>query len=405
MTAATYADILLPELPAPRPRLLSPQLAAVGGAAVAGLTSFYLLLSVVPGYVVSGGAADGAAGLVTGALMLAGVLAECAAPRLIARFGHRAVFGAGLLLLGVPSLLLIPSGQLAAVLAVCAVRGVGFGLTVVVAGALVVSLVPADRRGEGLATYGVAACVPAVVALPLGVWLVDQVGYPIVFAAAAAAGLLGLGSLAGVSGTDTGTAPPAAVPAEPPQGLLRTARQPGQRRPALVFAATTAAAGIVVAFLPLAAGLSAATAASGLLVQAVAATAGRYWAGRSGDRRGHSRLVAPGLAVAAAGMVLLLGLPDPAVAILGATVFGLGFGVTQSATFAVMVERAPAHSHGTVSALWNLAYDLGYGAGPLAFGAVLAGTGYRSGLALTAVVMATALVPAVRDLTARAPRA
>jgi MFS family permease len=83
------------------------------------------------------------------------------------------------------------------------------------------------------------------------------------------------------------------------------------------------------------------------------------------------------------------------------TVFGLGFGVTQSATFATMVERAPAHGHGTVSALWNLAYDLGYGAGPLAFGAVLAGTGYRSGLALTGVVMVTALVPAVRDRTTR----
>jgi MFS family permease len=401
MTAAAYADILLPELPAPRPRLLTGPLAAVGGAAVAGLTCFYLLLSVVPGYVVSAGAADGAAGLVTGALMLAGVLAECAAPRLMARFGDRAVFAAGLLLLGLPSLLLIPSGQLAAVLAVCAVRGVGFGLTVVVAGALVVSLVPADRRGEGLATYGVAACVPGVVALPLGVWLVDRTGYPIVFAAAAAAGLLGLALLGKLSGANARTAPPAPVPAEPPQGLLRTAWQPVQRRPALVFAATTTAAGIVVAFLPLAAGLSGATVAGGLLVQAVAATAGRYWAGRSGDRRGHSRLVAPGLAVAAAGMLLLLGLPNPAMAILAMAVFGLGFGVTQSATFATMVERAPAHSHGTISALWNLAYDLGYGAGPLAFGAVLAGTGYRSGLALTGVVMVTALLPAVRDRTAR----
>jgi MFS family permease len=404
MTAATYADILLPELPASRQRLFTGPLTAVCGAAVAGLTSFYLLLSVVPGYVVAGDAADGAAGLVTGVLMLAGVLAECAAPRLLARFGNRAVFAAGLLLLGVPSLLLVPSGQLAAVVAVCAVRGVGFGLVVVVAGALVVSLVPADRRGEGLATYGVAACVPGVVALPLGLWLVDAVGYPAVFTAGAAAAVLGLAFLARLPGADTAetSAQPAATPAEPAHCLLPTARQPGQWRPAVVFAATTTAAGIVVAFLPLAAGLSATTAAAGLLVQAVAATAGRYWAGRYGDRRGHSRLVVPGLVAATAGMVLLLGLPSPVVAVLAMTVFGLGFGVTQSATFAIMVERAPAHSHGTVSALWNLAYDLGYGAGPLAFGVVLVGIGYPAALALTAVVMVTALVPARRDLTVRA---
>jgi MFS family permease len=401
MTTATCADILLPEIAASRPRLITGRVAAVFGAAVAGLTSFYLLLSVVPGYVVAGGAGDGAAGLVTGVLMLAGVLAECAAPRLLSRFGNRAVFAAGLLLVGVPSLLLVPFGQLAAVVAVCAVRGVGFGLTVVVAGALVVSLVPADRRGEGLASYGVAACVPGVVALPLGVWLVDAVGHPAVFTAAAAAGVLGLACLARLPGADTEVAHPAATPAEPPQGLLRTARQPGQRRPALVFAATTTAAGIVVAFLPLAAGLSGATAAAGLLVQAVTATAARYWAGRYGDRRGHSRLVAPGLILAAAGMVLLLGLPHPVVAILAMTVFGLGFGTAQSATFAIMVERAPARSHGSVSALWNLAYDLGYGIGPLAFGAVLVGAGYQAGLVLTGVVMATALVPAWRDLTAR----
>jgi MFS family permease len=215
--------------------------------------------------------------------------------------------------------------------------------------------------------------------------------------------VLGLACLARLPGAETEVAyPAAATPAEPPQGLLRTARQPGQRRPALVFAATTTAAGIVVAFLPLAAGLSGATAAAGLLVQAVTATAARYWAGRYGDRRGHSRLVAPGLILAAAGMVLLLGLPHPVVAILAMTVFGLGFGTAQSATFAIMVERAPAHSHGSVSALWNLAYDLGYGIGPLAFGAVLVGAGYQAGLVLTGVVMATALFPAWRDLTARA---
>jgi predicted MFS family arabinose efflux permease len=401
MTAATYADIPLPQVPAPRPRLITGPVAAVGGAAVAGLTSFYLLLSVVPGYVVSGGAADGAAGLATGVLMLAGVLAECATPQLLARFGNRAVFAAGLLLLGIPALLLVPSDHLAAVVAVCAVRGVGFGLTVVVAGALVVSLVPADRRGEGMATYGVAACVPGVVALPLGVWLVGVVGYPTVFTAAAAAAVLGLACLAGLPRADGEAADGAATtPVEHPPGLLRTARQPGQRRPALVFAATTTAAGIVVAFLPLTAGLSGPTAAVGLLVQALTATAGRYWAGRYGDRRGHSRLLAPGLLLAAAGMILLLGLPQPVVVIVAMAVFGLGFGITQSATFAVMVERAPAHSHGTVSALWNLAYDLGYGTGPLAFGVVLAGTGYQAGLALTGLVMVIALIPAWRDQTA-----
>ena len=80
------------------PRLLTRPFALACGAAFANLTAFYLPLSVVPAQVVAAGAPDGAAGLVTAALMLGGVLAECVAPRLMARFGDRVVLAAGLAL-------------------------------------------------------------------------------------------------------------------------------------------------------------------------------------------------------------------------------------------------------------------------------------------------------------------
>ena len=82
-------------------------------------------------------------------------------------------------------------------------------------------------------------------------------------------------------------------------------RHSGQLRPSLIFAATTVAAGVVVSFLPLAAGASANTAAIGLLAQALTATASRWWAGWRGDRHGHAGLLIPGLALAAAGMITL----------------------------------------------------------------------------------------------------
>ena len=70
-------------------------------------------------------------------------------------------------------------------LAVCAVRGFGFGLTAVAGDTLIVSLLPADRRGEGLGLFGLVTSVPGILALPAGVWLAG-VGYSVVFAAAAA---------------------------------------------------------------------------------------------------------------------------------------------------------------------------------------------------------------------------
>src|SRR6266536_359867 len=102
---AAYAEP--PGRRAPRARLVSGRLALALMSSFGALTSFYLLLSVTPMYAVSAGAGSAGAGLVTGSLMLATVLAEFASPRLIGRYGYRAVFAAGVLLLGgpVPALL------------------------------------------------------------------------------------------------------------------------------------------------------------------------------------------------------------------------------------------------------------------------------------------------------------
>jgi MFS family permease len=99
--------------------------------------SFYLPLSVVPLYAKSSGS-DTGAGLATGALLLATVAAELITPRLVSRLGYRLSLTAGLVLLGAPALALLASSSLAVVLAVSAVRGVGFAITTVAGGALTV---------------------------------------------------------------------------------------------------------------------------------------------------------------------------------------------------------------------------------------------------------------------------
>ena len=62
---------------------------------------------------------------------------------------------AGLFLLGAPAMVADGlAGALAWIVAVCLVRGLGFALTIVAGGALTASLIPAERRGEGLAVVG-----------------------------------------------------------------------------------------------------------------------------------------------------------------------------------------------------------------------------------------------------------
>lgn len=125
-----------------RPPLLTRPLLLRFVSILGASTSFYVLLSVVPGYATTGGAGDSAAGPATGALMLTAVLGELATPALVTRYGYRVVLAVGLVLLGAPALALPVSRDLWWIVGVCLLRGVGFAFTVIAGGALTVSLIP-----------------------------------------------------------------------------------------------------------------------------------------------------------------------------------------------------------------------------------------------------------------------
>jgi MFS family permease len=78
----------------------------------------------------------------------------------------------------------------------------------------------------------------------------------------------------------------------------------------------------------------------------------------------------------------------------GMVLFGAGFGVIENATFALLIEQQP---EAKASALWNFAYDAGYGAGPAVFGLISVRTGYPVSFALTGVLILAAVPAAVRE--------
>ncbi|MFG3224099.1 MFS transporter [Kitasatospora sp. NPDC048194] len=376
--------------PPPRPPLLTRPLLLRFLSILGASTSFYLLLSTVPGYAAAGGEGGGRAGLATGALMLATVLGELATPALVNRHGYRTVLAAGLGLLGAPALALVLSRDLWCVVAVCLLRGLGFAFTVVAGGSLTAALIPAERRGEGLALVGIVSGAPAILAMPLGVWLAGHAGYGAVFTAAAVAALAAIPSVPGL--------PDRLRASGRPIGIAEGLRTADLLRPAATFAATAVAAGIVVTFLPLAVPASAAgVVAVALFVQPAASTLARWLAGRHGDRHGPAALVLPGLLLSAAGTLLMALTASPVAVVVAVAVFGIGFGIAQNATINLMYARVPTAGYGTVSALWNFAYDAGMGVGAVAFGWLAAGTGYPWAFALTGAAMLAALAPALAD--------
>jgi MFS family permease len=383
-------------------RLLSVPLAVTFLAEFTSLTSFFLLLSVMPMLAAAAGTGSSGAGLITGSLLLGTVAAEAAATAAIRRFGYRMVLAAGAVLLGAPALAMLAREPQAVMVSVSVVRGFGFGLSGVVTGALTAKLLPPERRGEGLGLLGVVSGVPAVVALPAGVWLA---GHHLAAAAAAMAATAALLPLVVIRCLPGGREAPHTARTARSRSARRSARRSGRMAGAalrlpLIFAAATIAAGVLDSFLPLAKGIPSNLASAALLVQAIAATLSRWQAGRHGDRYGHARLLIPALAVAALGMAAMIVLGSPVMLFAGMVLFGAGFGGVENATFALLIEQLP---EAKASALWNLAYDAGYGAGPAVFGLICVSTGYPAAFALTGALILVTLPVAWRERKAAVP--
>ncbi len=67
---------------------------------------------------------------------------------------------------------------------------------------------------------------------------------------------------------------------------------------------------------------------------------------------------------------------------------GIGFGVAQSASMTTMLARVEPAAYGTVNAVWNLAYDLGWGVGSLVVGVLVGAVGYGPAFVVTAIAVA-----------------
>jgi MFS family permease len=356
---------------------------------VASSIGFYLPLAAVPMYAAASGSAA-AGGLANGALLVATVAGELATPRFVARVGYRWALAIGLTLLGAPALVLLTTSTFGAVFAVNAVRGVGFAITVTAGGALTAQLIPDSRRGEGLALVGLVGGVPSLVALPFGAWAATHWGFGPVFVLTAVAPLLAVVTIPGLPGR------PAVAGKH--HGVVGSLRRPELSRPAVLFATSAAAAGVVVTFLPLALAHHAAWVAPlALLLQPSASTAGRWVAGRLGDRSGQQRLLAPGLALSIGGVVAMAVTGSDALVLAGAATFGAGFGVLQNATLSLMYTRVPAGGFSAVSAIWNAGYDLGMAVGAAGVSVLVTTVGYGPAFLVTALVMVPALWLARRE--------
>lgn len=364
----------------------------------AGFSSYALLLTVAPLWVLEGGATTAGSGLVNGVLLLFTVLTQLLVPRALRSFGWAPVLSVGLVLLGAPGVLLSFSDELSVVLALSAVRGVGFGVLTVTGSAAVAGLVGAQRRGEAIGAYGLAVAVPNLVLLPAGPWLAESLGYWVVFTLSALP-LAGIPAALRLASALRHSAPDShpGMTASPDPRDPESAAYRRLLRPMLLLLAVTLAGGAVITFTPQMVN-SASVAAGGLFLMGLSAALSRWRVGVFADRYGAQRFLVPLVPLTGVGMALISwSVADSdrvrVVAFLVAMLLiGLCYGALQNLTLLISFTVVSRRHHNLASSVWNVGFDAGTATGSVAVGIIAELTSFATAL-LVAGAIAVATLP------------
>ncbi|GHD22843.1 MFS transporter [Nocardiopsis kunsanensis] len=380
-------------------------------ATAIGLCGFAAVLPLVPLWASRGGAGEFGAGTTTAVFMLTTVLTQLGMPWLLDRGAYRWSFPVGSLVLGLPTPLFAATADLGPLILVSAVRGIGFGMVTVAGTALAARLVPRAQVGRATGLYGLAVGLPQVVILPGGVAVALAVGFGPVFWVTGATGVIAAVLASGIWSADGGRNRPAlrSIPttgastshSDAPRGLRLWA---ALASPLLMMLLVAISASSIVTFLAIPLEQAAWLVSAALAVYALCVVVGRWTAGALYDQYGRTVLLMPAMVSGALGMGLVTAAmwtgtgseqpgPVPAALILGgAALFGLGFGSVQNDTVTIMLDRAGTSGQGRASAVWNIGYDAGTGAGAMGLGLLIQLLGYGPAFAVTAVAL-LALVP------------
>jgi predicted MFS family arabinose efflux permease len=249
-----------------------------------------------------------------------------------------------------------------------------------------------ERRSRALGLYGLATTVGAIVATPLGVALVDDSPGVVVLCAAGCA-ILALAMTVFLI--------PADARRRDAVGGVSLAILRRARHMLVPFFLIAAAMGVTLSYLAL---LAPAYAAGALLVSGLGKSVGRSvvspWC--SPARIRTTLLLTLCLTLVGYGMLAASG--NSLAVLPSAFVAGVGSGCVATLALIGTFALSAREEFATSSAAWNLAFNGGMAGGAFAFSFFLTFTSYRGGFALTAGIVALALVLAAAMTPSRVSR-
>ncbi len=330
-------------------------------------TGFQMLMPTLPKYVAALGGNSLVVGLTIGIFTISAVLVRPWLGREMDRRGRRGIYLLGLLIFVLAVLAYSLATSILILLFLRLIHGAGWGGSTTAGGTMVTDVLPPQRRAEGMGYYGLFSNLAMAIAPALGLVLLEQAGFKILFLTSAA---LALAAALVVSRVKV---PPVASQGGPPPALF----EPRAWHPSLIAFFMTISYGGVVTFLTLyAAERNITNIGLFFTFYAVALMLIRPFAGMVADRRGPALVVVPGLLATALATLLLSLAGNFHVFLIAGVLYGLGFGSVQPTLQAMAVAGVAPNRRGAANGTFFSAFDLGIGLGSTLLGAVAQFTGF-----------------------------
>jgi len=246
-------------------------------------------------------------------------------------------------------------------------------------------LVPAERRVEGIAVFGIAGMAPNGIGPALGEVMIGRAGYHGLFLTA--------GAFAALSVVLTLLLPGDGHRVERAGGAVRVREMARVLRRGdlltVMVATVLFGAGVNAAFFfvaPYTRDLGIERAAPFFGAYAATTILLRLFGRRLPDRLGPERIAVPAFAVFALGLAALTLLPAPGVLVVAGIACGAGHGTLFPVLNGLAVIRTPPRLHGTIVSLYTAALDGGAVLGTPVCGAIAELAGYRAMFATMAAM-------------------
>lgn len=326
-------------------------------------TAFYIMLPTLPVFLTRELRIDeGQTGLILAVYTLAALLIRPFTGYLIDRYGRKLFYIPSLLLFAIIFVAYPLAGIFAMILVVRFTHGLVWGVATTTGSTLIVDIVPAERRGEGIGLYGLAMTIPMAMGPFTGLQLTRSNDYTLMFLSAGALAFAGFLLALFIKYP---AVPDAAKTKFSFRNLLESTSLPVTFNLLIV----NISYGGLVSFVSLYA-LKTGIGNTGMffIVFASGIALARIYMGKIFDRHGPKALAVSGILLLAAGHIMLGLIINATGFMVAGFLLGIGSGIVFP-TFQAMVNNlVPPQRRGAANSTLFSGLDLGIGLGMLITG-------------------------------------